>query len=246
MKEICCTKKTAIRRMRLFYCEKKEFKPAGSIQMDTTFDVDRNTLTVATSNLYIRLFFEKEGYMSSLAITTKIPKDGKAEGLCGQHSKRGALDDEVSFGPAHSLVSAKQILKYHDIIGMKDDGPFCLNNYGVEDGVNSGRSVKILRLDKIPDADSCHTLNDTSIYNACKKDFGSSNKLRFAMYKIADRNVKRINSDKSMAQKSEIADHKTIISDSQCTSMNDSFIRRVCLRIEICLMACLKGASQKV
>ena len=61
--------------------------------------------------------------MSSLAITTKIPKDGKAKVYVG-NSKRGALDDEVSFGPAHSLVSANNF-KYHDIIGMKDDGPFC-------------------------------------------------------------------------------------------------------------------------
>ena len=50
-KEDCDNKKETV------LLREKEFKPAGSIQMDTTFDVDGNTLTVGTSNLYIRLFF---------------------------------------------------------------------------------------------------------------------------------------------------------------------------------------------
>ena len=92
------------------------FQPRNAKKSEfTVIHVNNNTLTVDTPNLSIRLFSEMDGYFSSFVITAKIPDDRKATGLCGVNGDRGKLDDMISFGPAKSLVSTEEVLKYHDL-----------------------------------------------------------------------------------------------------------------------------------
>ena len=218
-----------------FLIKEKMFQPRNARKSEfTVIHVNNNTLTVDTPNLSIRLFSEMDGYFSSFVITAKIPDDRKATGLCGVNGDRGKLDDMISFGPAKSLVSTAEILKYHDLTSFEDNKPFCKNNDALlrNNGVTNLDIPTFVELDESElfvdrAIKMCESLSNKKIAKYCRNDYGNSNLDKFDMYVLVDKKLKRFEMDEALANNAERS-KKSLVPDDICKKLGSDISRQIC------------------